>query len=134
MQKEATAHEADDKQKKEEAEIRNQADNLAYSAEKTIKDMGDKVDSATKEKVEKGITELRKELSDKDSAKIKSAFESLQKDVYEMSSQVYKAQSQEGQQGPQAPEGQPSTGDQGQQTGGGEDKTINADWKESENK
>lgn len=131
MKNEATSHESDDKKKKEEAETRNQADNLAYSAEKTLKDMGDKVDAGTKEKVEKGIAEVRKVLGDKDTSKIKSAFESLQKDVYEMSSQVYKAQS--AQAGQQNAEGQTPPQDQGQQNTG-EDKTINADWKEAENK
>lgn len=126
MQKDATAHEADDKKKKEEAELRNQADNLAYTSEKTLKDMGDKVDVPTRDKVLKGIEELKDALKGTDFTKIKNSFESLQKDVYEMSSQIYKAQTPPSQ---GAGPGQ----EQGQEQGG-EDKTINADWKESENK
>ncbi len=127
MQKEAAAHESDDKKKKEEAELRNQADNLAYSSEKTLKDLGDKVDSVTRDKVLKGIEELKDALKGTASEKIKAAFENLQKSVYEMSSKVYQAQ-QPGQGQEQA---------QGQAEGpaaGGDDKTINAEWKESDNK
>jgi len=129
MQKEATAHETDDKKKKEEAELRNQADNLAYTSEKTLKDNGDKVDAGTRDKVLKAIEELKEALKGTDSGKIKTGFESLQKEVYEMSSQIYKAQ------GPAAGQGQPQTPPQ-QEGGpqGGEDKTINADWKESDQK
>lgn len=129
MQKEATAHETDDKKKKEEAELRNQADNLAYTSEKTLKDNGDKVDAGTRDKVLKAIEELKEALKGTDSGKIKSGFEALQKEVYEMSSQIYKAQ------GPAAGQGQPQTPPQ-QEGGpqGGEDKTINADWKESDQK
>jgi len=129
MQKEATAHETDDKKKKEDAELRNQADNLAYTSEKTLKDNGDKVDAGTRDKVLKAIEELKEALKGTDSGKIKSGFEALQKEVYEMSSQIYKAQ------GPAAGQGQPQTPPQ-QESGpqGGEDKTINADWKESDQK
>ncbi len=120
LKKEATAHESEDKKKREEIDLRNQADGLAYTAEKTLKESGDKVDKATKEKVEKSIVEMRKALEGTDSAKIKSVFEALQKDVYEMSSQIYKAQGGKG---------------EGEGGGAGEgkgkedkDKTIDADF------
>jgi len=126
MQKEATAHEADDKKKKEEVELRNTADNLAYTSEKTLKDNGDKVDAATRDKVLKAIEEMKDALKGTDTAKIKSASEALQKEVYEMSAQIYKAQAP----APGQEQGQPGqTPPQG-----GEDKTINADWKESDQK
>ena len=62
MKKAAEAHEAEDKKKRDEVDTRNQADAMAYSAEKTLKDAGDKVDAPTKEKVEKAIAETRKSL------------------------------------------------------------------------
>ncbi|MBU0502082.1 MAG: molecular chaperone DnaK, partial [Candidatus Margulisbacteria bacterium] len=62
MQKEAEAHATEDKNKKESVDTRNQAESLAYTAEKTIKDAGDKVEAADKEKVEKAIAETRKAL------------------------------------------------------------------------
>jgi molecular chaperone DnaK len=92
MRKEAEAHEGEDKQRKEAADIRNQADGLAYTAEKTIKEAGDKVEAADKDKVEKGIAEVRKALEGKDTEAIKKTLESLQKDVYEMSAKIYKAE------------------------------------------
>ncbi len=127
MQKEATAHETEDKKKKEEIELRNQADNLAYTSEKTLKDNGDKVDAGVRDKVLKAIENMKDALKGTDTGKIKSGFEALQKEVYEMSSQIYKAQ------GPA--QGQPQTPPQ-QEGGpqGGDDKTINADWKESDQK
>ena len=127
MKKEATAHEADDKKKKEEVEVRNMADNLAYTSEKTLKDNGDKVDAATRDKVLKAIEDVKEALKGSDSAKIKAAADALQKEVYEMSSQIYKAA---------APQGQPQTPGQESQSPaqGGDDKTINADWKESDQK
>ncbi len=91
MKKEAEAHSAEDKKRKDEADIRNQADGLAYTAEKTIKEAGDKIEKADKEKVEKAIAEVRKALEGKDTDKIKKALEALQKDVYEVSAKIYKA-------------------------------------------
>ncbi|MFA6418490.1 MAG: molecular chaperone DnaK [Candidatus Margulisiibacteriota bacterium] len=118
MKKEAASHEADDKQRKDEAEVRNQADGLCYTAEKTLKDAGDKVDAPTKDKIEKAIAETRKVLAEKDTAAIKAAFEALQKEVYEMSAKRYKEAT------PPPSEGQ------GEGQGGGqpEGKTVDADY------
>lgn len=91
MKKEAEAHYAEDKKRKEEADLRNQADGFAYTAEKTIKEAGDKIETADKEKVEKAIAEVRKALEGKDINRIKKALEALQKDVYEVSAKIYKA-------------------------------------------
>jgi molecular chaperone DnaK len=94
MKKEAQSHEAEDKKKKEEIETRNQADGMTYAAEKTLKEAGDKVEAATKEKVEKEIAAMREALKGTDNAKIKAQSEKLQQAVYEMSAQLYKTQGQ----------------------------------------
>ncbi len=91
MKKEAEAHGTEDKKRKDEADTRNQADGMAYTAEKTIKEAGDKIDKADKEKVEKAVAEVRKSLEGKDLEKIKKALETLQKDIYEVSAKIYKA-------------------------------------------
>ncbi len=91
MKKEADAHASEDKKKKDEVDTRNQADTMAYTAEKTIKDAGDKVEKADKEKVEKAVAEVRKALEGKDTDAIKKAQETLQKDIYEVSAKIYKA-------------------------------------------
>src|SRR3989339_156298 len=107
MKKEAEAHEGEDKKRKEEIDTRNQADGLAYTAEKTIKEAGDKVDQADKDKIEKEIAAVRQALKDNNTEAIKSNLETLQKDIYEVSAKIYKAaEPQPGQ--PGAP-GQPGT-------------------------
>jgi len=127
MKKEATAHESDDKKKREDVETRNQADNMAYTAEKTIKDAGDKVDAAMKEKVEKSVAEVRSALSGTDTDKIKQAYEALQKDIFELSQQLYK----QGEPTPGAggPQGEPQ---QQQNESGPDNKTVDAEWKDSQ--
>jgi molecular chaperone DnaK len=126
MRKEAEAHEGEDKQRKEAVDTRNQADALAYTAEKTIKDAGDKVEAADKDKVEKGIAEVRKALEGQDNAKIKQALEALQKDVYEMSAKIYKAGG--------GPEGQGPGPEQGQGQEQGPTVDAEAEVKEEEKK
>jgi molecular chaperone DnaK len=90
MVKEAEAHASEDKARKEEVEIRNNADSLVYQAEKTIKDMGDKVeDKALLEKVQKAADTLKESLKGTDNEKIKADTEELTKPLYEMTSAVY---------------------------------------------
>jgi molecular chaperone DnaK len=125
MKKEATAHEADDKKKREEIDTRNQADALAYTAEKTIKDAGDKVSKEKKEKAEKSIADVREALKGTDVAKVKSTFEELQKDIYAISEELYKDK------------GAPKGGTEGQAEGGQtpkpeDDKTMDAEFKEKQ--
>lgn len=90
MVKEAEAHASEDKARKEEVEVRNNADSLVYQAEKTIKDMGDKVeDKALLEKVQKAADTLKESLKGTDIEKIKADTEELTKPLYEMTSAVY---------------------------------------------
>ncbi len=118
MRKEAEVHGAEDRKRKEEADLRNQADGLAYTAEKTVKEAGDKIEKADKEKIEKAVAEVRKALEGKDAEKIKKALEALQKDVYEVSAKIYKAGG-----GPTPPPGQ----GEGTGPGKGEGKTVDAE-------
>ena len=121
MKKEAAAHEVDDKKKREEIDMRNQADTLAYTAEKTIKDAGDKITKEKKEKVEKSIKEARDALTGTDISKVKSTFEQLQKDIYEVSAEIYKEKG-----GAEGPGGQKQEG----KAEGKDDKTMDAEFKE----
>jgi molecular chaperone DnaK len=126
MKKEATTHEADDKKKREEIDTRNQADALAYTAEKTIKDAGEKVSKDKKEKVEKSINEVREALKGTDINKVKSTFEQLQKDIYEVSAELYKDK------GPSTSSGQGGTegGAEPFDSAQGKEKTMDAEYKE----
>ena len=89
MVKEAEAHAAEDKKQKEAIEIKNNADNLVYQAEKAIKDMGDKADAAQVDKVKAAIDKVKEALKGGDNDAIKSATEELQKPLYEMSAAAY---------------------------------------------
>ncbi|MBQ2113530.1 MAG: molecular chaperone DnaK, partial [Selenomonadales bacterium] len=68
MVKEAEAHAAEDKKRKEEIEIRNNGDSLVYQAEKAIKDLGDKADAGLVSKVQAGVDKLKESLKGTDSA------------------------------------------------------------------
>lgn len=89
MVKEAEAHAAEDKKQKEAVDAKNQGEALAYQAEKTIKDLGDKADKAQAEKVEDAVRKLREALKGTDTDAIKKATEELQKPLYEMSAAAY---------------------------------------------
>ncbi len=89
MVKDAEAHAAEDKKRKEEIEVRNNADSLVYQAEKTVKEMGDKADAALLEKVKAATETLKESLKGNDSEKIKADTEALTQPLYEMTSAVY---------------------------------------------
>jgi molecular chaperone DnaK len=129
MKKEATAHESEDKKKREDIDQRNQADALAYSSEKTIKEAGDKISKDKKEKVEKSIKEMRDALAGTDSGKVKSAFETLQKDIYEVSAEIYKDKG--GTEGG-AKGGTPFDEAQGKEGKPEDGKTMDAEFKDKE--
>src|SRR6201999_211471 len=77
MVKDAEAHAEEDKQRREEAEVRNQAETLVYQTEKFLKDNEDKVPADAKEKVNSAILEANEALKGEDTAKIKAAVEKL---------------------------------------------------------
>ena len=89
MVEEAQKYEEEDKKKQELAEARNQADSLIYSTEKTLSDMGDKIDSSKKEEIEQSIQNLRDVMNGDDVSAIKSATEELSNKLHEVSSQLY---------------------------------------------
>ncbi len=79
MARDAQAHAAEDKKRREVVDLKNQADSTAYQGEKQLKDLGDKVDAATKGKVESAIVALKKAAEGDDAAKIKQAIEAFEK-------------------------------------------------------
>ena len=116
MVKEAETHAAEDKKRKEEVEVRNNADSLVYQAEKAIKEVGEKADKALVEKVQKAADQLKESLKGTDIEKIKADTEELTKPLYEMSSAAY--QEAEGAQG--APQ---------EQTEAKDDNVVDAEYK-----
>ena len=88
--KDAQAHAEEDKKKKEEIEVRNNAESLVYNSEKTLSELGDKISGEEKAKVETEIESTKKALESNDVEKIKETTERLTKVFYEMSEQLYK--------------------------------------------
>ena len=125
MVKEAEANAADDKKKREEVEVRNNADSLVYQAEKTIKDFEGKADKALAEKVQAAANTLKETLKGNDIEKIKADTEALSKPLYEMTSAAYQ------QAGAQGPGGEaPNAGQAGQAGGTAQDeKVVDAEYK-----
>ena len=89
MVKDAEAHAEEDKKQKEEVEVRNQTDSLAYSTEQTLSDLGDKVNADLKSKAENAIAEAKKALEGSDVDAIKTAGDNLQSVAYELAQIVY---------------------------------------------
>ena len=88
--KDAEAHAEEDKKKKEEIEVKNNAESLVYNSEKTLNELGDKVSGEEKAKIENEIEATKKALESNDTEAIKEATEKLTKVFYEMSEQLYK--------------------------------------------
>ena len=92
MAKEAEAHSAEDKEKREEIEARNQLDGLVYNIEKMLKDSGEKVQAADKTEVETALAESKKVLEGTpSSADLKAAHENLTKASHKLAEVLYKA-------------------------------------------
>jgi molecular chaperone DnaK len=90
MVKEAELHAEEDKKEREKAEILNDADNMIYSTEKNIKELGDKVNAADKSKVEEAIADLRKAVEAGNIENIKTKTETLKQVSYKIAEEVYK--------------------------------------------
>jgi molecular chaperone DnaK len=90
MQKEAELHAEDDKKAKENIEIRNNADSLAYQSEKQLKELGDKVPDDKKKPIEDAIAALRETLKGEDTDAIKKAYDDLQNKFQSVSEDLYK--------------------------------------------
>ncbi len=85
-----------DKKRREEAEIKNQADALAYTTEKSLKDFGDKVPAAERSQVEEKLKALKEAIKGSDTVQIRRAMEELTKVSHKLAEEVYKTSSAEG--------------------------------------
>lgn len=107
MTKEAEAHAEEDKKKREEIEVKNSADTLIYTAEKTLKDAGDKVDAALKTEVEGKVQALKDILGAGSTEEIKAKTEDLSQSLQKVGQAMYQQTQQDGQQpGGDKPEGE----------------------------
>ena len=124
--KEAEMNAEADKKKQEEIEVRNNADSLIYTSEKTLEELGDKVSEDEKSNVEKLVGELRELIAGDDIEAIKSKTEELEKIVQEIGAKIYQ-QAQAEAQAQQAAGQDPNAG--AQDTSSDNDDTIDADYK-----
>ena len=108
MVQDAETHATEDKKKKEEADIRNNADNLVYSTEKSLRDVGDKLSAEDRGKIEAAVSETKEALKGTDIEKIRATTESLMQASHKLAEQVYAAQATQtqGQAGGQPKEGE----------------------------
>ena len=135
--KDAEAHAEEDKKKKEEIEVKNNAESLVYNSEKTLNDLGDKISAEEKAKVETEIDNTKKALETNDTEKIKEATEKLTKVFYDMSEQLYKNANPNGAQGvdPNAANGAETNNGADGNNGGDNGNVYDADYKvEDDNK
>lgn len=95
MVREASEHADEDRQRREEVEARNQAEQLTYQAERTIKDLGDKVSSEDKATVENQVTSLREALKGSDAAAITAGATALAETLSRISTAAYQASASE---------------------------------------
>src|SRR5512136_2094521 len=121
MVRDAEAHAAEDKKKRELIEARNQADNLIYSTEKSLKEFGDKIDDAEKKKIEDGVAALKKAMEGNDADLLKKASDELMQASHKLAEAVY---AKAGQAGPEA------GGEAPQEEGSKDEKVVEAEFEE----
>lgn len=131
MVKEAEKFSEEDKKKKEEVELFNQANSVVYATEKSLKDYGDKVSAADKEAIEKELKGLKDKIEAKDNDGIKTAMESLQKASHKLAEEVYKATAaqQAQQQAGENPQQDAAASDGSNDSGKSDDDVVDADFK-----
>ena len=108
MVKDAETHAEEDQQKREEVETRNRADSMVYETEKNLSEFGDKVDDASKEKVNAAVARVKQALEADNHAEIQSTTEELTQVWHEVSAQMYQ---QTADADPGAAAGDPSAAD-----------------------
>jgi len=117
MRREAEQHAAEDAKRKEEVEVRNSADSLAYTAEKTLRDHGDKIPADVKQEVDAKIANVKSALQGKDVNAIRKAMQELSQAIQKVGASAYQ------QPGQQQPPG-------GEKPGGGEEGTVEGEFRE----
>ena len=130
MVREAEAHGEEDRRKREEAEVRNQASSLIYSTEKALKEVGDKLDASARSDVESALSELKRVSENGTAQEIRSAVDRLQQASYKMSELLYKTAGADGGQ-TEAQSGTESRTTTGETSSRPNEDVIDAEFKES---
>ncbi len=120
MMKEAELHAEEDKKRREQVEIRNQADQLLYQTEKSLKDLGDKADTALKSEAEEKMKQLREALSGTETDPIENATKELTDVLHKLSTKLYE----------QAAAQANNAGDTNSANAGSSDNVVDAEFSE----
>jgi molecular chaperone DnaK len=139
MVRDAEAHAAEDRRRKEEAEVRNQASSLIYTTEKSLKEIGDRIDPGARGEVESALAELKRLAENATVEQLRPAIERLQRASYKMSEALYQKAGTAAGSGAGTPGDGTRTGDtttgasSGSRSGGGGpgDDVIDAEYKET---
>jgi molecular chaperone DnaK len=126
MSREAEQHAAEDAKRKEEVEVRNSADSLAYTAEKTLRDHGDKIPADVKQEIDAKIASVKSALQGQDINSIRNATQELSQAMQKVGASVYQ------QPGQPPPSGEKPGGEEpgGEEPGGGEEGTVEGEFRE----
>ena len=127
--REAEQYAAEDAKRKEEAETRNNADQMVYQSEKTLSEMGDKIDPADKEKIEKAVAAVKDAINSNDINRMKTTTEELTKAFYAVSEKIYSNQAPTGGDQYQQAAEQHTSDDGGQQYYDADYKVVDDDEK-----
>ena len=121
MRREAEQHAAEDSKRKEEVEVRNSADSLAYTAEKTLRDHADKIPADVKQEVDTKVAAVKSALQGSDVNAIRNAVQELSSVMQKVGSSVY-----------QQPGQQPPSGEKpgGEKPGGEDEGTVEGEFRE----
>jgi molecular chaperone DnaK len=126
MKKDAEAHAEEDHKRREEVEVKNQADSLAYAAEKTVRESGEKIPADVRGDIEARTKDLRDALgSDAGTDAIKGAMEGLSAALQQAGSAVYSGPGEEPEVG-----GGPAPEEGGEEEGGAEEGTVEGEYRE----
>jgi molecular chaperone DnaK len=121
MVKDAESHATEDKKKRELIEARNQADSLIYSTEKSLKEFGDKIDAAEKQKIEEAVAALKKAMEGSDADLLKKASDELMQASHKLAEAVYAKA---------GPAGAAEPGEAPQEEGSKGEKVVEAEFEE----
>ena len=125
MVKDAEAHADEDKKQREAIDAKNEADSLVYQTEKSLKELGDKINGAEKQKVEDAVADLKKAIEGGNTDDIKAKTEALKQASYKIAEEVYKQQGAAGAAGANAGAGAQPNPDEGKDENSSEFKGAN---------
>jgi len=131
MVHEAEAHESEDEARREEIELRNQADSLLYTTEKTMKEHGDSLDASDRSAIDSAMEKLKATLKDGGREEIKRDMEALQQASYKLAEKMYQSSGEASEAGGPGAGGAQQTGGPSQAGGpseGGDENVVDADY------